>query len=127
MHAQFCSGGTLDAYVRRQEPLPEPTARFFFRQLVTALAFCEQHGVANRDVKLDNCLLDHHSPPWLQLADFGCSRQAVAEAQATAAASSQHGFAAALTARLRFPHARFKTFVGTPVRSQPKLCPHASR
>ena len=38
--------------------LPEPVARAFFQELVVAMQFCHELGIANRDIKLENALLD---------------------------------------------------------------------
>jgi serine/threonine protein kinase len=55
-------GGTLAAYCERHR-VDEATACYFFRQLCSALAFCHAQGVAFRDVKLENVLLDDAQPP----------------------------------------------------------------
>ena len=38
--------------------LSEPVARAFFQELVVAMQFCHELGIANRDIKLENALLD---------------------------------------------------------------------
>lgn len=38
--------------------LPESVARAFFQELVVAMQFCHELGIANRDIKLENALLD---------------------------------------------------------------------
>lgn len=68
-------GGSLEAYVKR-EPVSEPLARFFFRQICAALRYCHSQGVSFRDLKLANVLLDGHNPPWVQLCDFGVATTA---------------------------------------------------
>eukprot|EP00983_Pelagomonas_calceolata_P088209 1157151-Pelagomonas_calceolata.AAC.10 len=35
----------------------EPAARWFFQQLVIGLDYCHRKGVVNRDIKLENTLL----------------------------------------------------------------------
>jgi serine/threonine protein kinase len=55
--------------------LPEPDARWYFQQLVCALEYCHAVGVASRDVKLENTLLDGEPDrPLLKLCDFGYSK-----------------------------------------------------
>ena len=68
------AGGTLAAYCKRHR-VDEPTACYFFRQLVAALAHCHAQNIAFRDVKLDNVLLDGSTPPALRLCDFGVARR----------------------------------------------------
>ncbi|RWR88852.1 CBL-interacting serine/threonine-protein kinase 7-like protein [Cinnamomum micranthum f. kanehirae] len=49
----------------------EAVARRYFQQLVSALHFCHSNGVAHRDVKLENLLLDQEGN--LKVSDFGLS------------------------------------------------------
>ncbi|KAG1657779.1 hypothetical protein FOA52_012856 [Chlamydomonas sp. UWO 241] len=57
--------------------LRETQARWFFQQLILAIDFCHRRGVANRDIKLENCLLHDEEGlphPLLKLCDFGYSK-----------------------------------------------------
>jgi serine/threonine-protein kinase SRK2 len=58
--------------------LEESAARWVFQQLVIGLDFCHRKGVANRDLKLENLLLDRDgrdgSRPLLKICDFGYSK-----------------------------------------------------
>ena len=59
--------------------LPEPQVRRAFLQLLSAVHHCHTHGVAHRDLKLDNIMiLGHESgrPEDLRvkLIDFGTSK-----------------------------------------------------
>ena len=52
--------------------LPEEAARWFFQQLVLAVDYCHSLGIAHRDIKLENALLDRQGPrAILKLCDFG--------------------------------------------------------
>lgn len=78
-------GGTLLHNVQRRWKetsdsglyMSEDEARYFFVQLVSALRYCHRHGVAHRDVKLENVLLTQPGaqgqPPVVKLADFGAA------------------------------------------------------
>lgn len=67
--------GELFSYVakavkaRRNQGLPEPVVRAYTRQLLEAVTACHAVGVAHRDIKLDNLLLDAEFQ--LLLTDFG--------------------------------------------------------
>ncbi|KAL4312032.1 hypothetical protein GQ457_01G032160 [Hibiscus cannabinus] len=68
---ELASGGELFAKVLRRGRLVEPAARRYFTQLVSALHFCHENGVAHRDVKPQNLLLDQNGS--LKVSDFGLS------------------------------------------------------
>lgn len=91
------AGGTLAAYCAEHK-VDEPTAAYFFRQLVAALAHCHAQNIAFRDVKLDNILLDGSTPPVLRLCDFGVARRWQIAATPGGGAGHEH----------------FKTLAGTP-------------
>ncbi|KAL5212917.1 hypothetical protein ABZP36_023764 [Zizania latifolia] len=78
MVMDLCSGPDLLDWVRlrRGAPVPEPVAAAIVAQLAGALAHCHRRGVAHRDVKPDNVLLDvgddgDDGVPRARLADFG--------------------------------------------------------
>ena len=49
-------------------------ARWFFQQLIIGLDYCHKMGVVNRDIKLENTLLDGGKKPLLKICDFGYSK-----------------------------------------------------
>lgn len=61
-------------YVKARGGLDEADARWFFQQLVIGLDYCHRMGVVNRDIKLENTLLDGGSRPLLKICDFGYSK-----------------------------------------------------
>jgi serine/threonine protein kinase len=71
---EYVRGGELFARVAKG-PLPEPEARRYFQQLVSAVSFCHARGVYHRDIKPENLLVDDAGD--LKVSDFGLS--AVAE------------------------------------------------
>ncbi|CAL9081108.1 unnamed protein product [Musa textilis] len=66
---EHAPGGDLLARVARRGRLPESVARRYFQQLVSALHYCHARGVAHRDVKPQNLLLDRDGN--LKVSDFG--------------------------------------------------------
>jgi len=58
----------LEKYVNRG--MSEREAQFYFRQMVDALVHCHSQGVAHRDVKLENFMVDVNTKT-LKLCDFG--------------------------------------------------------
>ncbi|XP_021822070.1 CBL-interacting serine/threonine-protein kinase 4-like [Prunus avium] len=68
---ELATGGELFAKISRHGKLPESLSRRYFQQLVSALHFCHQNGVAHRDVKPQNLLLDKNGN--LKVSDFGLS------------------------------------------------------
>ncbi|KAF5816665.1 putative protein kinase CAMK-CAMKL-CHK1 family [Helianthus annuus] len=68
---ELAAGGELFTQLIRRGRMKEPTARFYFQQLVSTLHFCHQNGVAHRDLKPQNLLLDLQGN--LKISDFGLS------------------------------------------------------
>ncbi|KAL6778756.1 hypothetical protein ACKKBG_A04765 [Auxenochlorella protothecoides x Auxenochlorella symbiontica] len=71
---EFAAGGDLFKYVSSRKSLGEPEARWFFQQLIVGIDYCHRMGVASRDIKLENTLLDGSPRPLIKLADFGFSK-----------------------------------------------------
>lgn len=66
---EFVPGGDMLDYLRAHGRMSEDTARGVFRQLVSAVHYCHEKGVAHRDLKTENVLLDAQMKA--TLADFG--------------------------------------------------------
>lgn len=69
MILEYCPGGELFDYIVAKDRLSESEARFFFRQIIAALAYIHSKGYAHRDLKPENLLLDDNQ--CLKLIDFG--------------------------------------------------------
>ena len=77
---ELCQGGHLGNLLSRQNPvrghkvLPEAWARRLCRQLLSAVAHLHDRGIAHRDIKLQNVLLDiqgNDQEAQIKLIDFG--------------------------------------------------------
>jgi len=74
------SGGELfDQLTTHNGPVPEQIARGFMAQLCDAIAYCHALGVAHRDIKLENVLLNDAGV--VKLIDFGLSHQYAVDAK----------------------------------------------
>jgi len=67
-------GGDMFEYVVRKGGLKESEARWFFQQLIVGVDYLHRMGVASRDIKLENTLLDGSPRPLLKICDFGYSK-----------------------------------------------------
>jgi serine/threonine protein kinase len=67
----YCENGTLLSFIYKNGHFSEPIARFYFRQLVSAIEHCHSAGVFHRDLKPDNILLENNGN--LKICDFGLS------------------------------------------------------
>ncbi|KAL1832442.1 hypothetical protein DCAR_0102447 [Daucus carota subsp. sativus] len=68
---ELAEGGELFAQISRRGKMNESVARRYFQQLISALRFCHANGVAHRDLKPQNLLLDKQGT--LKVSDFGLS------------------------------------------------------
>lgn len=71
---EFAPGGDMFEYVVKKNGLREDEARWFFQQLIVGLDYCHRMGVVNRDIKLENTLLDASPRPLVKICDFGYSK-----------------------------------------------------
>ncbi len=69
---EFAAGGDLLDYVNSHGALNEEEARRLFEQITHALLETHSHGIAHRDVKLENILL--RSDTTMLLSDFGLAK-----------------------------------------------------
>lgn len=72
---EYADKGDLFSHVRERMVLNEDFARWIFQQLIFGLDYCHRKGVANRDIKLENVLLQSGQKwPLVKLCDFGYSK-----------------------------------------------------
>jgi serine/threonine protein kinase len=68
---QYFDGKTLSAMLKQQGQLEEPVARLILQRLASAIKYCHDIGVAHRDIKTDNILVDASNQPMLIDFAFG--------------------------------------------------------
>jgi len=70
----YCPGGEVFSYLRKAKRFDEQTARFYAAEIVLILEFLhEREGVAYRDLKPENLLLDAEGH--IKLVDFGFAKR----------------------------------------------------
>ena len=69
---EYCEGGDLADIVIENKGIREDIAKHLFRQLISALNYIHQRGIAHRDIKLENILISHGNA---KLTDFGLSKR----------------------------------------------------
>lgn len=70
---EYFQGKTLFQHIqgRASRQLKESEAKTIFKQVVDAVAYCHSYGVAHRDIRLQNILIDWNNQ--VKLIDFGFS------------------------------------------------------
>ncbi|XP_071116699.1 serine/threonine-protein kinase MARK1-like isoform X4 [Haliotis cracherodii] len=71
---EYASGGELLAYIKMHKDyrLSEDKSRTFVRQMVSAIHYLHERGVAHRDLKMENIMLDEKKKN-IKICDFGLS------------------------------------------------------
>lgn len=57
-------------YVQRQGGMSEVQGREMFRSILEGVRHCHKHGVAHRDLKLENILLTKENKPKVREREF---------------------------------------------------------
>ncbi|XP_076246932.1 uncharacterized protein LOC143186935 isoform X2 [Calliopsis andreniformis] len=73
MVCEYASKGEIFDYIARYGRMEEPRARATFAQILSAVEYCHATGVAHRDLKTENLLLDAQMN--VKIADFGFSNR----------------------------------------------------
>ena len=72
MSLEFAANGELFDKIQPDVGVDEELAHHYFCQLLGAVEYIHSHGIAHRDLKTENIMLD--SDGNLKLADFGLAR-----------------------------------------------------
>jgi len=73
---ELMTGGDLLEAIRKKKVFSEKEACRVFIQIMTAIAYLHANGIAHRDIKPDNILLNGDSEdPVVKLADFGFAKK----------------------------------------------------
>jgi 5'-AMP-activated protein kinase, catalytic alpha subunit len=67
---ELANSGDLFDMIATKHKLSESTARELFKQIVSGVAYCHEHGIAHRDLKPENILLHNGI---VKISDFGLS------------------------------------------------------
>ena len=71
---ELLKGGDLFSYLIKDKNITEQSAAFFFKQLLTAVAYCHSKGIVHRDLKPDHLLLESNTrKSALKIIDFATS------------------------------------------------------
>lgn len=66
---EYIDQGDLFTYINREGPLAEKRAIYYFRQMISAIAYCHSFNVCHRDLKPENILITAEDQ--IKIADFG--------------------------------------------------------
>lgn len=67
---ELAEGGELYDYIQNND-ITEQDARFFFKQIISGVAYAHTNLIAHRDLKPENILID--SNKLIKIVDFGLS------------------------------------------------------
>merc|ERR1719160_645836 len=71
---ECCSGGDVYERLKVARQFSEPTSAKLAQQMLLAVHYLHRHGIAHRDIKLENFVYDKPGSDLIKLIDFGFSR-----------------------------------------------------
>jgi serine/threonine-protein kinase ULK/ATG1 len=72
---EYCEGGDLGVFIKKNGPVDEASAQVWMQQLASGFRELRAKNILHRDLKLSNILMTEASPrATLKIADFGLSR-----------------------------------------------------
>ncbi|XP_066426051.1 RAC-beta serine/threonine-protein kinase isoform X1 [Molothrus aeneus] len=74
---EYANGGELFFHLSRERVFPEPRARFYGAEIVSALEYLHSRDVVYRDIKLENLMLDKDGH--IKITDFGLCKEGVTD------------------------------------------------
>ena len=69
---EYVSGGELFDYIQKKDGMNETRAKEMFISIVQGVQHCHERGIAHRDLKLENILLDKDHQPKVTLFHLYC-------------------------------------------------------
>lgn len=74
---EYTPAGELFDYISEAGVFDEKMARYYMKQLLDGVKFCHDNGIAHRDLKMENLMLD--SQFRLKIIDFGLAKKFTSE------------------------------------------------
>lgn len=72
---EFCSGGDLAGYIKKNGKLPNKKVQKFMQDISVGLKYLQDYNIIHRDLKPGNFLLSDTSEyPTIKIADFGLAK-----------------------------------------------------
>jgi len=71
---ELVTGGELFDKILKEDQIPEDEAKSYFKQMLEAIKYLHDQGIAHRDLKPENILLKNETTDIIKISDFGLSR-----------------------------------------------------
>jgi protein kinase A len=116
----YCPGGEVFSYLRKAKRFDEKTSRFYAAEIVLILEFLhEREGVAYRDLKPENLLLD--ADGHIKLVDFGFAKRLGNSKKISTAQDPSRPKEGAARTLIDFDQGETYTLCGTPEYLAPEV------